>query len=139
MTWLQRKVSKRDEILEAVAAFRFELETNLGWLVDVLDTLNYLRDEAWVLMKNKGYVSYLPRPIPLKVIKVYDELHKLNGHIWTIREPTDSATSSPDRKEIEASIKQLRAGIQDLIELLDSKFPRIARNFRKSCNPSADC
>ncbi|MCK5633458.1 MAG: hypothetical protein KAI06_00120 [Anaerolineales bacterium] len=33
LTWLQRKASKRDEQLEAVAALRFELESNLAGLM----------------------------------------------------------------------------------------------------------
>lgn len=42
LAWLQRWMKGRDEQREAVAALRFELQSNLGWLVDVVDTHNYL-------------------------------------------------------------------------------------------------
>ena len=86
MTWLQRKMKGLDEQREAVAALRFELQSNLGWLVDIVDTHNYLRDEAWVILKNKGYISYLHKPIPIQVIKVYDQLLGLNKYIHTLKE-----------------------------------------------------
>jgi len=67
---LRRKAEKLDEQRQAAAAFRFEMQSNLGWLDDILESRNYLRDEAWVKMKNEGYVSYLPSPIPLRIIAV---------------------------------------------------------------------
>lgn len=83
---LQRRAEKWDEQSEAVAALRFELESNLGWLDDIFESRNYLRDEAWVGMKNKGYISYLHSPIPWKVITIYDQLHRLNEQIRILKE-----------------------------------------------------
>jgi hypothetical protein len=69
-----------------VAALRFEIEFNLEWLDDIFESRNYLRDEAWVGMKNKGYISYLRSPIPLKVITTYNQLHRLNEQIRVLKE-----------------------------------------------------
>ena len=38
LTQQQGKSNKRDEQIEAVAAFRFELQSNLGWIDCILDS-----------------------------------------------------------------------------------------------------
>ena len=131
LTWLQRKVSKRDEQLEAVAALRFELESNLAWIEDILNTRNYLRDEAWVIVKNKGYISYLRKPIPMKVIRVYDQLHRLNERIRILKETKQGANGSFDSIEAEAHKTQLGESIKQLIALLDAEYPKIGKNFQE--------
>src|SRR5687768_9762550 len=50
----QRKSQKREEQIEAVAALRFELQSNLEWMDDIFESQIYLRDEAWSILKNKG-------------------------------------------------------------------------------------
>ena len=55
-------IERREEQRLAAAAFRFELESNLGWLDDIVETRNYLRDEAWIRMKNEGFFTYLIPP-----------------------------------------------------------------------------
>ena len=127
----QREAEKRDEKRQAAAAFRFELESNLGWLDDLFESRNHLRDEAWVRMKNEGYVSYLPYPVPLKVITVYDLLHRLNGQIRVLRESQDNGSSEFDKKKAEADRQVLRREIVELVALFDAKYPEIAKNFRK--------
>jgi hypothetical protein len=129
---LQRRADKLDEQRQAAAAFRFELESNLGWLNDILESRNYLRDEAWVRMKNEGYVSYLPSPIPLKVIAVYDELHTLNGHIRVLRESQDDDPESEVQRRAEAVREALGNHINELIQLIDVTFPEIGKNFREA-------
>lgn len=131
LTWLQRKASKRDEQLEAVAALRFELESNLGWLDDVLETHNYLRDEAWCILKNKGYISYLPKPIPSEVIRVYDQLHRLNGHIRVLKESEQKANGTANDSNGEGHKTELGESIRTLIALLDAQYPRIGKNFQE--------
>lgn len=126
LTWLQRKTAKRDEQREAVAALRFELESNLGWLDDIQDSLNYLRDEAWVAMKSKGYISYLKRPIPQKVIEVYDQLHRLNEQIRRLKD-----NKTVDKKIVETYREKLRVSIKELIKLFDTNFPKIGKHFQK--------
>lgn len=125
LTRLHRKVEKRDEQREAVAALRFELESNLRWLEDILDSLNYLRDEAWVAMKNKGYISYLQSSIPLKVIEVYDQLHRLNEQIRRLKDD-----KNVDKKLVYNYRKELMVSMEELIKLLDIFYPEIGKNFR---------
>lgn len=129
-TRLQRSAEKRDEQREAVAALRFELESNLGWLDNIFESRNYLRDEAWVQMKNKGYISYLPSPIPSRVIVTYDQLHGLNEQVRLLKE-TEKGEEEFDAMQAELDRDWLRKSIMSLIELLDAEFPEIGKNFRK--------
>lgn len=128
---LQRRISKRDEQREAVAALRFELQSNLGWIEDILETRNYLRDEAWVIMKNKGYISYLRKPIPKKVIGVYDQLHGLNERVRVIKETQNGVGRNYDRSDTDHQKMQLKNSIKDLMTLLDNEYPKIGKNFQE--------
>lgn len=122
----QRRVEKRDEQIEAVAALRFELQSNLEWVDNIFESGNYLRDEAWVTLKNKGYISYLPAPIPIKVIVAYDRLHSLNGQIRILRdEPNKFNSEKANQNKAET-----RSEFIKLIRLLDSHYPKIGRNFK---------
>lgn len=133
---LQKRVEKIDEQREAVAALRFELESNLGWLDDIFESRNYLRDEAWVGMKNKGYISYLRSPIPLKVITTYNQLHKLNEEIRVLKEP-EKGENKFDANKAKAVREHLRESITSLIALMDATYPKIGRNFRRRSIPAA--
>jgi hypothetical protein len=130
LTRLQRKAEKLDEQRQAAAAFRFELQSNLGWLDDIVESRNYLRDEAWVRMKNDGYVSYLPSPIPLRVIRVYDGLHRLNEQIRVLKESQNDAAVIGARMRAQVDKESLRREIEELIRMFDSAYPEIARNFK---------
>ncbi|MCL4474269.1 MAG: hypothetical protein M1455_10085 [Actinobacteria bacterium] len=123
MHWKQRN----DEKTEAVAALRFELQTNLGWLDDVLEAHILLNDEAWVILKNKGYISYLPAPIPRRVISIYDMVHRLNEQIGVLNEKNRSIYKSRGEQREDRDV--LRDEINELITLLDTRFPKIGRNF----------
>ena len=125
LTKQQRKAEKREEQVQAVAAFRFELQSNLGWIDSMQESRNYLRDEAWVTLKNNGFVSYLPAPIPMRVIAVYDKTHRLNGQIRPLRE--DAQNFNPEKASQDGAA--LRADIVELITVLDTRFPRIGSNF----------
>jgi hypothetical protein len=125
LTQWQRRAENRDEQIEAVAALRFELESNQGWIHGILESRIYLRDEAWVSLKNKGYISYLPAPVPMKVIAVYEKTHRLNEQIRVLRE---DGKFDPDRATQDAA--DLGASIAELIAVLDTKYPRIGKNFR---------
>ena len=131
LTRLQRSLEKRDEQREAVAALRFELESNLRWLEDILESKNYLRDEAWVGLKNKGYISYLRSPIPWRVITTYDELHRLNQQIRLLKD-TSGAAEEFDLNKAEADCKRLRESIVGLMALMDATYPEIGKNFGKT-------
>lgn len=123
-------IERREEQRLAAAAFRFELESNLKWLDEIVESRNYLRDEAWVRMKNEGYVSFMKAPIPRHIIAVYDQIHRLNEHIRVIRESSNmediagAKTSAISYKEI------VTASIRELITVIDSTYPRIGRNFK---------
>lgn len=126
LAWLQRRVEKREEQLEAAAALRFELELNLRWADDIINSHNYLRDESWVNMKNKGYISILHRPIPINVINVYHHIYKLNDQIRLLKEEkiTDIKIAETYRNELLVSIKELNS-------MIDKFYPKIARNFHE--------
>ncbi len=113
-----------------MAALRFELQSNLGWLDDILETRNYLRDEAWVEMKNRGYISYLRRPIPRRVITTYNRLHALNQQIYYLKHPDERDEFSTG--EADNIREDLRDSILDLIALLDKTYPRVGRNFKET-------
>lgn len=123
---LQRKSEKRDEQDEAVSALRFELQSNLGYLGDIIESRNYLRDEAWVALKSKGYISYLHAPIPMKVIAVYDKLHRLNEQIHVLKK---SSQNTPTDK-IAQDRTALEAIIIELIRVLDEKYQNIGKNYK---------
>jgi len=53
---IEHRMEERDEQMEAVAALRFELQSNFVWLDNIFESRNYLRDEAWVALKNKGFI-----------------------------------------------------------------------------------
>ncbi len=125
---LQAIVTKRDEQRQAAAAFRFELASNLLWLEDILHSLNYLRDEAWITMKNEGYAAYLKPPIPVTIIKVYDELHRFNHNLGLVKEKDlDGVVWLGRESSVDGA--RLAESIQALIHLLDRAYPEIGRNF----------
>src|ERR1700730_6479400 len=121
---LERYMVKRDQQQDAAAALRFELELNLGWLETIFDTRNYLRDEAWVGMKNKGWISYLPNPIPRQVIEVYDRLHGVNELVHDLKE---RPTTEEERKSIlergQLAAAELRRATATLTAQLGHHFP----------------
>jgi len=128
---LQRRLEKHGEQREAAAALRFELESNHGWLDDILESRNYLRDEAWVAMKNKGYISYLRSPIPLMVITTYNQLHRLNEQIRVLKETKQREIKFNARKAM-VDRELLRGSISSLIVQMDASYPEIGKNFKKS-------
>lgn len=130
LTRLQKRVEKRDEQREAVAALRFELESNRAWLGDIFESRNYLRDEAWVMMKNKGFISYLPSPIPRTVIATYDQLHSLNERIRVLKEAAEGVEEF-DAEKANAARTRLNGSIVGLIALMDRAYPEIGKNFGK--------
>lgn len=125
LTQQQRKYEKRDEQIEAVAALRFELQSNLEWMDDIFESKIYLRDEAWCTLKNKGYISYLVAPIPMKVITTYEKIHLLNEQIHILI----SETESLNLEKLQKAKVEAHNEIGNLIKLLDVQCPRIGKNF----------
>lgn len=130
LSWLQRKMKEKDEKREAVAALRFELESNLKWTEDILESHNYLRSDAWSIMKDKGYISYLRKPIPLEVIRVYDQMHRMNRFIKLLRENSKKVDTPINKNDADNFRTQLKESIHNLIKLLDDEYPRIGKNFK---------
>jgi FtsZ-binding cell division protein ZapB len=128
LTRRQRERERNTEQTEAAAALRFEVASNLKWADDIFDTRNYLRDEAWCNLKNKGYITYLKKPIPARVIDTYNNLHRLNYWIYVLKEKEQSLSFEED-KACRARKDFLRDA-QSLIDELDLKYPDMARNFR---------
>jgi len=77
-------------------------------------------------LKHTRFISYMVAPIPLKVISIYAKVHRLNEHIRILRE--DTHNFNVERAEKNKS--DLITEITKLIELFDTKYPRIGRNFR---------
>jgi hypothetical protein len=125
-TLQQRKTEKRGDQIEAVASLRFELQSNLAWMDDPFGKHNYLRDEGWVALKSKGYISYLPSPIPVRVVAAYSKTHRLNEHIRVLKEEYEKF----DAEETERDRAALRTELLELIRVLDTKYPKIGKNFR---------
>lgn len=119
---------KREQKL-AAAAFRFELQSNMGWLDEITETRNYLRDEAWVKMKNEGFVSYLNSPIPMKIIYIYDELHKLNEQIRVLKTSSDQYELKATKEKAVFIRDNLKSNLQELIDIIDRNYPKIGKNF----------
>lgn len=114
-----------------VSALRFELESNLVFLENIFDTLNFLREEAWVNLKNKGYLSYLRKPIPNKIMRVYDQLYGLNECIHVLKESKQEANINSINIKAKNLKSQLTESIKELITLLelDAAHPKIGDNF----------
>jgi hypothetical protein len=132
--WIVELVNNRRKRLEAVAALRFELASNLLWLDSVLQSLNYLRDEAWVAMKNNGYISYLKAPLPMMVARAYDRMHALNGLVREIRRCDSSSEEQDLRDRAQSAVTEFRSSCEELIHLFDTNYSSIAKNFRELSN-----
>jgi hypothetical protein len=68
----------------------------------------------------------------MKVIRVYDQLHRLNERIRILRETQQEVNGSFDNIEAEDHKIQLRESIKELIALLDVDYPKIGKNFREA-------
>ena len=90
-TWLLQKLNRRRQVHEQVVDLQFEVELNVEWADNVFQSLNYLRDEAWVALKKDGHVGYLNSSIRKKIARVYDRTHGLNRCIKTVRELSGDA------------------------------------------------
>jgi hypothetical protein len=82
----KRRKIKREEVHTAIRRLYDEAFSNLQWLNDLITTRLYLRDEAWVLLKNQGYLSYMPKDILIDVANVYKYLHAVNESIRQLRD-----------------------------------------------------
>ena len=105
---------------------RYELQSNLVWMDDVVESKIFLRDEAWSILKNKGYISYLPAPIPMNVIFTYEKIHLLNRQIKIARE----AAQDLDVAKVKEAKAEAHKRINELIEVLDRNYPKIGKHFR---------
>ncbi|MBI3170558.1 MAG: flagellar FliJ family protein [Chloroflexi bacterium] len=117
----KRKQIKNEGIQTAIRRLYDEALSNQQWLSDIDKTRLYLRDEAWVLLKNDGYLVYLPKDISTKVANVYKYLHSLNGYIRELREAiTNKRKVVANQKQVGEGIEQLRPLLQELISQLET-------------------
>jgi hypothetical protein len=105
---VQATLAKREQQRQAAAAFRFELETNLLWVENALESLNYLRSEAWRKHGERRIRFIRQGPDP-------DD--ERGASEWHEKHGRDEAA-------------RLAASIRDLIALLDGTYPDVARNFK---------
>jgi hypothetical protein len=115
---------RRAERREAVAALLFELNSNLKFAERVDESRNYLRDEAWVTLKNKGYVSYLAFPLPSLIAIVYDRLHALNQCTHDVRDII--ARGADPEPEITKLVLDRREEFRDRAQELIAELSRKA-------------
>jgi hypothetical protein len=97
--YLQRRIERK----QVVAALLFEINSNLRFAKNVGASKNYLRDEAWIDLKKKGYVSYLAAPLPSKIADVYERLHTLNQQTHDIR---DALAAGRDVQSMSGPLQQ---------------------------------
>lgn len=117
----KRKRIKNEEIQIAIRRLYDEVLNNQQWLSDLEKTRLYLRDEAWVLLKNDGYLVYLPKDISMRVADVYKYLHALNESIRELREAvTNKKKVDAYEKRVREGIEQLRPVLQELISNLEA-------------------
>lgn len=128
---LQQLLRKREEKREAVGALWFETASNIRWCENIFDTWNYLRDEAWREIKNKGYISYLSAPIPGQVILVYDFLHRLNHQIKVARHPDGTKRPVYDERAAMVYRDEFVKEANQLIEHFNMRYKKIGRNYKE--------
>jgi len=119
---LQQFYGKRKEKREAAALIRLESEMNILWLDDVLKSKLWFRDEAFVEMKKRGFISYLPRPLPYLIAQAYDTLYRVNYL-------TERARSGEPVLDLEKEVEVLRNRLETVNTVLDRHFKSISRNF----------
>jgi len=126
----KRKTIRREEIETAIRRLYDEAVSNQQWLSDLTNTRLYLRDEAWVLLKNQGYLFFLPKNVSMTVADVYKYLHALNENTRALREALarKEKIASYERNVLEG-IERLRPVLDDLITQLEnlSIFQRITK------------
>lgn len=109
---LVQGLNRKRRVREQVEALRFEIESNIQWADNIFRSLNYLRDEAWVRLKNE-HIGSLNSSIREKVAHAYDRLHALNRCIKIARELTGEekknhiAQSEVHRQEFVACAQEL--------------------------------
>jgi len=119
-------LDRRRERREAAGALLYEARLNLVWAERVTgdDRLApYLRDEAHVFMKNRGYVVYLDAGIWPAIVDAYNALHRLN-------EATSRRREEHDDPAPETYLRLARSYIDRadrLVPLLTKYLPRASR------------
>jgi hypothetical protein len=115
-------LNRRIERKQVVAALLFELNSNLRFAERVGTSRNYLRDEAWIDLKRKGYVSYLAAPLPSKIADVYERLHTLNQQTHDIR---DALAAGREIQSMSAPLQQrvaeFRSCVSDLVTAIGKR------------------
>lgn len=119
---LQQFYGKRKEKREAAALIRLESEMNMLWLDDVLRSKLWFREEAFVEMKKKGYISYLPRPLPYLIAQSYDTIYRINYL-------TERARAGELVPELASEIEVLRTQLAAVNAVIDQHFKKISRNY----------
>jgi hypothetical protein len=132
---LQYILTRRKEREEAVAALRFELESNVNWATDCINRKLYLRDEACLSLRGTGYISYLRKPIPQKVIECYATMYRMN-HILAILKGDKPAEKGSIKESETKYLEEAKAYRNKFVEeaktlyaLLDKNYPSIGKNF----------
>jgi hypothetical protein len=113
---LRDHLQRRTERKEAVAALLFEINSNLKFAEQVGTSRNYLRDEAWIDLKKKGYVSYLAAPLPSKIADVYERLHALNQQTHDIRDALAAGQPTQSMSEpLQERVGEFRSCVTHLV------------------------
>ena len=104
-TYTIQTLNSRKKFRKRLVALRFEVQSNIEWANNIFNSLNCLRDEAWLSLKNEGHTGSLRSPVLVLIARVYDRLHALNEQVKAIRDvPIQSrsqhfASAEPMRSE----------------------------------------
>jgi hypothetical protein len=122
----QRRLTRRVDQNDAKAALRYEAESNLTWSARLStdEPGPYLRDEAQVAMKNRGWLGYLDEPLRRTIIESYNALYRLNDLTRRLREPSRTDQRPNDT-------------VEDYREAIDA-FQTTTRAMLLDLGPSAD-
>lgn len=128
--WLLHKsdlrMQRREEQDRAAAAFRFELEANHLAIVRIVESENFLRDDAFINMKIEGYAARLPNSLRTHVIRHYDNIYQFNEQIGRLRH----GRTEQNERDAEQVRDTLSADMTALIAAIDEEYPEIAARFR---------
>jgi hypothetical protein len=127
--FIANSLSSRKQRREAASALLYEVRSNRAWAEGIFESGNLLRDEAWIQMKNTGYIGYLKAPIPSSVIRTYDALHKLNERV-VLRRARGDPMLPLEVSEAEARAAFIGAAVE-LDSVLTEKHRYLRSRFKE--------
>lgn len=112
-----QRLSRRIERQDAAAALRYEAESNLAWAshLSVEEPGPYLRDEAQVAMKNRGWLGLLSDDMRPSIVSAYEALYRLNELTRRVRH---AEVNRPGAEEYADARGEFIAATQKMLDVL---------------------